>query len=410
MTSAQFLALVIFGLTYLLISFQKLPFLKLDRPGAVLFGATAMLATGVLTLEQAYALINFDTIVLLLGMMIFIGYLQDASFFRLIAHGVLRRARSPVQLLVFVSLTAGLLSALFVNDTMCVILTPLVLRLCLDADLDPRPFLIATATSANIGSVMTLVGNPQNMLIGVYSGIPFADFFLVMAPIAALSLAANLFIIRWRYRDRLRHWAHPPHTVRPVTAKSVIRLGIVVTLASLVAFFVTSNLPLVALGAGTVMLLLVNRSSTLVFRHVDWSLLFFFSGLFIVVGGLEHTGLSQQVFHSISPHLGTTPTHQILSWSLLSLVASNLVSNVPFVMLIRELLPLMDHARLLWLTVAMASTFAGNFTVIGSVANLIVLEKSKHVAPIGFWEFFQVGALTTLVSTAIGVSALLVMR
>lgn len=404
----QTTALIIFAITYVLIAAQKIPRLRLDRPAASLLGAAAMLVAGVLTLDEAYASISFDTITLLLGMMIIIAYLQEAAFFRWIGYHVIRRAGTPQRLLAMIILVSGALSALFVNDTICLMLTPLVAHMCADAEVDPVPYLVALATASNIGSAATLTGNPQNMLVGTYSGIGYGEFLAVMAPISALALAADYVVIRWFFRRRMAQWRSMPDGHAPRVDRRVIAIGMLVMTGVLTSFFVTGALPLTAIAGAAVMVALVNRPSLAAFKYVDWSLLLFFAALFVLIGGITHTGITEQVFRDLTPFMGDTSVERLWRLGTASLVFSNIVSNVPFVMLVRDWIPTMPDPHALWLMLAMSSTFAGNFTIIGSVANLIVMERSRDVVHIGFFEFFRVGAVVTIVSLAIGFLVLVV--
>ncbi|MBM4067012.1 MAG: anion transporter, partial [Planctomycetes bacterium] len=193
-------SLLIFILTYIIISAQKMKWHRLDRPSGALLGAVLMVLTGVLTLDEAYRAIDFNTILLLLGMMLVIAYLKIANCFKYLSYLLITHARNSFLLLCFVSFSSGILSALFVNDTICLMFTPLLILALNQTKLNPVPFLIALATSSNIGSVVTLTGNPQNMLIGVFSKIPYVDFTLCLLPIGFLGLAANVFIIYLVFR------------------------------------------------------------------------------------------------------------------------------------------------------------------------------------------------------------------
>jgi len=201
----ELVATGIFGITYILISGRQLKILPLNRPAAALLGAVLMVATGVITPERAYRAVNYDTLVLLLAMMIISAYLYLAHFFEWAADAVLEFSRTPERLLLYLTLTSGILSALLVNDTICLMLTPLVIAVIRRGKLPRLPYLIALATSANIGSVATLVGNPQNMIIGHFSHIPFAEFSRTLAPAAIIGLAINLVILRFGFRNVLRH-------------------------------------------------------------------------------------------------------------------------------------------------------------------------------------------------------------
>jgi Na+/H+ antiporter NhaD/arsenite permease-like protein len=194
---------VIFAITYVLISGRQLKILPLNRPAAALLGAVLMVATGVVTPERVYRAVNYDTIVLLLAMLVS-AYLYLAHFFEWAADVVWRFSRTPERLLLYLTLTSRILSALLVNDTICLMLTPLVNAVIRRGRLPLLPYLIALATSANIGSVATLVGNPQNMIIGHFSHIPFSQFSRTLAPAAIIGLAINFIILRLGFRRALR--------------------------------------------------------------------------------------------------------------------------------------------------------------------------------------------------------------
>jgi Na+/H+ antiporter NhaD/arsenite permease-like protein len=251
-----YLALAIFALTYLIIASQKIPYLHLDRPGGALIGAVLMVLAGVLTPDEAYHAINFDTITLLLGMMILVGYLRFARFFRYAAYLLLSRLHTGTQLLAGVILFSGVLSAIFVNDTICLMMTPLVVQLCEETKLDLKPFLIALATASNLGSVMTLVGNPQNMLVGTYSGWSYGGFFLRMLPIGLLGLALNLGLIYSLFKKELagKTWGKS-HLVPPRVDLRLMRKGLIVLAGALLGFLFSAKLALVSISAGTAIIL-----------------------------------------------------------------------------------------------------------------------------------------------------------
>lgn len=196
-------AIAIFALTYALIGGRRLKILPLNRPAAALLGAVLMVALGVMTPEQAYRAVDYDTIVLLLGMMLISAYLYLAGFFDWAANEVLKLAKTPQRLLLYIMLTSALLSALLVNDTVCLLLTPLVVAVIVRGRLPLFPYLMALATSANIGSVATLVGNPQNMIIGNMSHIPFLRFSAALLPVAAIGLVINYAVLRFGFRKVL---------------------------------------------------------------------------------------------------------------------------------------------------------------------------------------------------------------
>ena len=231
-------ALVIFIITYIFIGIRQLPRVHIDRPAGALVGAVLMIVFGVLTLDEAFSAIDLHTLLLLLGMMIITVYLRIAGFFELMADRILSLSRTPFQLLVFIVLSSGLLSALFVNDTICLLYTPIVLEVTLQLGIHPMPYLLALATSSNIGSVMTVTGNPQNMLIGIYSKIPYLSFLGALFPVAIAGLVVCVLVIWFLYRKEMHAAAFivrpkmPAHEVR----KPLLLKALLVCAAVLVAF------------------------------------------------------------------------------------------------------------------------------------------------------------------------------
>src|SRR5438477_5949389 len=203
-TTKEIIAIAIFCLTYLLISGRQLKILPLDRPAAALLGSVLMVACGVLSPEQAYRAVDYDTLVLLLGMMLISSYLFLAGFFDWAADWILRHARTPQRLLLYVVLASGMLSALLVNDTVCLMLTPLIVTVMARGRLPLTPYLLALAMSANLGSVATLIGNPQNMIIASLSKIPFVRFSASLLPVAVAGLAIEYLVLSYGFRKMLR--------------------------------------------------------------------------------------------------------------------------------------------------------------------------------------------------------------
>lgn len=381
---------------------------KLDRPSGALLGAVLMVLTGVLTLDEAYRAVDFNTILLLLGMMILVGYLKIANCFKYLSYLLITHARNPFLLLCFVSFSSGILSALFVNDTICLMFTPILLLALNQTKLNPVPYLIALATSSNIGSVATLTGNPQNMLVGVFSKIPYLDFSWHLLPIGIAGLMANVLIIcilfkkdiTWRKLD-------PIVLIKPELDGTLTTKSLVVLFCIFLGFIFTGNLPLSAITGGLALIIISRTKPQDVMETVDWPLLLFFSGLFIVVGGINKAGFLTLAHNAVEPYLGKTASSQIVHFSIFSVFASNLVSNVPFVLLSAAWIDQFIDPKTMWYVLAMSSTFAGNLTVMGSVANMIVLELSKEHVHVGFWDFFKVGFTTTVISTLIGIGMLI---
>jgi Na+/H+ antiporter NhaD/arsenite permease-like protein len=394
-------AVAIFAATYLVLAIGRLPGFWLDRAGAALVGASLMVAVGALPLDDVRKAIDFDTIVLLLGVMIVVANLRLAGFFRLVSAWVVTRAGHPIVLLTAVVLVSGVLSAFLVNDTICLVLTPLVLDLVSRLRRNPTPYLLAIAMASNIGSTATITGNPQNMIIGSLSHIPYTSFAAALSPIAGIGLALAIVLIALTYRSefwtrqRLRGEAQRGPANWPIIIKSVT-----VSLAMMGGFFAGLTPALVAIVAGAVLLLTRRIKSEKIYAEIDWTLLLMFAGLFIVVAGLERSVLSPEVIAAFARlHLENTA---ILSG--VTALLSNIVSNVPAILVLKPFLAQLQDQQQAWLTAAMASTLAGNFAIVGSVANLIVVQRARaQNVVIGFWEYSRVGVPLTLLTIGVGV-------
>lgn len=397
------LALSIFVIVYGIILAGENSPRKLDRPAAGLLGGVLMVACGVLTRTEAIRAIDFATLALLLGMMILIHYATACGLLDAIAQALLARSHSARQLLWIVCLAAGVLSALFVNDTICLLMTPLLITATRRARLPCEPYLLALATSSNVGSVMTLTGNPQNMLIGQSSGWTWGGFALRMVPIGFICLAINGAVVDFLYRRPLQaakfeRADESENPSKPLDRKLAIRTTLTLV-GLLIAFLAGAPMDVAALVAATVLLVWANRPTEETFAEVDWALLLFFAGLFVVVEGVTKTegAFLTRLVPLITRHSGSLG--QLSLFSFVSVAGSNLFSNVPFVMLLRGWLAHLPNARLLWLTLAASSTFAGNLTLLGSVANLIVAQRAKEACPLGFGAFLRVGIVSVFLTT-----------
>jgi Na+/H+ antiporter NhaD/arsenite permease-like protein len=403
----RLIALIAFAGTYLGLALGRLPGFRVDRTGVAIIGATVMVVGGVLPWEQAVAAVDAQTLVLLFGMMIVAAYLRLSGFFHLVTHWAVRRARGPVGLLAVVVLASGVLSALFVNDVICIVLTPVVLALVRQFRLPPVPYLLALATAANVGSVATLTGNPQNMLIGSFSGISYRAFLAHQAPVAALGLACVLGVLWLAYRRQLPAELPPVNLAAhfPVHA-AIMTKTIVAVCFMLVAFFAGVPIALVAIGGAAASLLTRRVKPEKVYREIDWHLLVLFTGLFVVIGGVEAAHLTDHLFRLA----GRFALYRPAVLTAVTAVLSNLVSNVPAVLLFKTVVPEFGEPARAWLVLAMASTLAGNLTILGSVANLIVVEAAREErVTIGFWEYARVGVPLTLVTLVLGWAVLVLL-
>ncbi len=395
------LALLIFLATYAVIAIGRLPGSRLDRTGAALLGASLMVASGALSLEEAYRAIDLDTIALLLGMMIVVANLRFAGFFQLVNAAIARHGRQPLALLAGVILASGGLSAFLVNDTVCLMLTPLVAELCVALRRDPVPYLLALAMSSNIGSTATITGNPQNIIIGSLSHISYGAFAAALAPVAAVGLLVAFALIALAWRRELSANAVSLGVMPRLRWNPALLWKSLAVLAGIVLFFFLGQPPAkVAIVGGAVLMLTRRIKPERVYRDIDWSLLLMFAGLFIVVAGMEKALLGPEALASARRlNLGDPAVMAGIAAAL-----SNLVSNVPAVLVLKPFVEALPDPRPAWLALAMAATLAGNFTILGSVANLIVVERARrHGIAIGFWTYFKLGAPVTLITIALGV-------
>jgi len=396
--SQQIAAYVIFLASYLVFAIGKFPGLKIDRPGAAIIGAVAMIAARVVRPVDALHFIDFPTLVLLFSMMLIVGNLHLVGFFEWNAELVLQRLH-PSQLLPAVIFTAGILSAFFVNDIVCLVVVPLVLSITKKMGLRPIPYLLAVATASNIGSVATITGNPQNMLIGSFSGISYRQFILHLGPVAIIGLFLDWAVLHWlSVRDLGKMIRAEDGIPLPALDLSRIRKPAVVVTIVVIGFF--TGVPpamMAALGAAA---LLITRTiePRKLYKEVDWGLLVFFIGLFLIVGGAENAGIVGKLLE-IAEHLNLQhPASFVVTVTALS----NIVSNVPAVMLLKSLIPGFADPHTAWLSLAMASTLAGNLTITGSVANIIVVESARPEIEIGFWDYFRVGLPITVATLIVG--------
>jgi Na+/H+ antiporter NhaD/arsenite permease-like protein len=403
--TALIAAYIIFIASYFVFALGKIPGLKIDRPGAAIIGAVAMVAFRIVPPREALHFIDFPTIVLLFSMMLIVGNLHLVGFFEWSVEFVLRRLK-PAHLLPVVVFASGVFSAFFVNDIVCLVMVPFVLTITRRVRLAPLPYLLAVATGSNVGSVATITGNPQNMLIGSFSGISYRDFFFHLGPVGLVGLFLNWAVLHWMYmRGRARSVPAEPI---PLPLLDLSRLTKpVVVVAVVIAGFLLGVPPamMAALGAAA---LLITRTiePRKLYDEVDWGLLVFFVGLFLIVGGAENAGIVAGLL-TLARHWNL---QRLDVFTVVVALFSNIVSNVPAVVLLKSLVPGFTDPHTAWLALAMASTLAGNLTITGSVANIIVVESAKPDVHIGFWDYFRVGFPITLLTLLFGLAWLALVR
>jgi Na+/H+ antiporter NhaD/arsenite permease-like protein len=425
--SSPVLALGVFLLTYTLISLRTLGRMRLDKPSVVLLGASLMVLFGVLGPADVLRVFGpggylTPVLLLLLGMMLLVGGLELVGFFDLVTYFLVKRAGSPVRFLILLMVVVAVLSALVLNDTVVLLFTPIIVRACRSLQLNPVPYLVGEAVAANVGSVATQVGNPQIALIAIASGIPFAEYALLMAPIGLACLGVSIGVMVWIYGGDLRASANPGNPEAPVApSRTVDRPSLVfllsITSAVVLAFFLSSlfgwNLAIIAFVGGSLATFALPAfrvtSAREVLMKVDWTILLLFIGLFIILEGVTVSGLMGDIVGGFEAASGGQVKE--LAWLTgITALLSNLVSNVPAVALMVPVLqgPMagLPVSKLQWLALASSSTLAGNATILGAAANLIVVQSAAgEKVEVTFREFTKAGLPITLatlvVSTAI---------
>ena len=431
---------IIFSLAYFVFAVGKLPGMKIDRPGMAIIGAVAMVACGIVRARQALGYIDFSTIVLLFSMMLLVGYLHLAGFFTWITNLIVAQL-TPRHLLPTVVFTSGVLSMFFVNDIICLVMVPFVLTITRRMRLQPLPYLLAVATASNIGSVASITGNPQNMLIGSLSGISYRAFLARLGPVAVLGLLLDWAVLSFsiprlpspgsvnetvsvssdprpgsEIKDETESQSRerenrngalatgsgerekPNGQPKMGNGKRALRKPALVIALVLAGFLAGIPPAMMAAIGAAIMLITRTREPQHVYDEVNWDVLVFFVGLFVIVGGAENSGLTKDLF-SLAEGWNL---HRSGVFTLVTAALSNVVSNVPAVMLLKSLIPSFPDPQRGWLLLAMASTLAGNLTITGSVANLIVVERARQDMHIGFWDYFKVGLPVTVLTLIVG--------
>ncbi len=400
----QAAAWVVFLLTYLGVATGRLPGFRLDRAGVALLGAALMVGLGVVSLDEAYRAIDWNTIVLLLGTMIVVAHLRSSGAFASLIDWAAARVTTPLGLLALILGVSAVASAFLVNDTVCLVLAPAVLDLTRRLGCKPIPYLLGLAVASNIGSVATITGNPQNMIIGSASGITYLNFAQALTPVAGVGLVMAFLLLWLLYRDELHgRLGTPPAAIRRRGLPRLNRLSIIVTLAMIVGFFVIDPVAKPAILAAAVLFLVGGVKPKRIYGAIDWSLLLMFAGLFVVTAAIEKIALTPDVLARIA----ILPLGNIPLLTVVAAVLSNLVSNVPAVLLLKPFVAGLPQPHAGWLCLAMASTLAGNFTVVGSVANIIVVEKAAQSGVvITLGSYFRLGAPLTLLTLLTGILVL----
>lgn len=388
---------IILSVVLLIFTLGKSPVFRVDRAGAAIIGATLTIVSGVLTFDEAVKAVDYRTIILLFSMMLISSYMNVIGLFDDLGHSALSRFKTPKGLLAIVIIITGLLSAFLINDIVCLLFTPIVIAVCRRTNLQPIPYLLAVALASNIGSAATLIGNPQNILIGSLSHLSFGGYMLLALPISLIGLFLTYLILGNVYAkemDETLVLTMDQPRAKPIPRFLLIK-GIVI-LSGVILGFLFGFEPALIASLGAALLLITRRvKPNKVYAGIDYNLLVIFIGLFVVVGGVEHS-------HLFSLILGKMQATNLQAFMALTVILSNIVSNVPAVMLLKFIIPSV-HSSIWWANMAIFSTLAGNLTITGSIANLIVVELAKkNGINIGFFDYLRIGFPLTVVLVLLG--------
>ncbi|EER94541.1 putative transporter arsB [Sorghum bicolor] len=467
-----------FGVFWMLAVFPSVPFLPIGRTAGALLGAVLMIVFHVISADDAYASIDLPILGLLFATMVVGGYLKGAGMFKHLGKLLAWRSQGGRDLLCRVCVVTALASALFTNDTCCVVLTEFVLELAAERNLPAKPFLLALATSANIGSSATPIGNPQNLVIAFNSKITFLQFFFGILPAMLAGMAVNTVMLLCMYwkdlegaddagkemeaveegrspgsvlslknsptataaahggRLRQRHGGHDdadddddPDSMMSENIPTKHRwfmqcsehrrklflksFAYVVTVGMLVAYMLGLNMSWTAITTAIALVVVDFRDAEPCLDKVSYSLLVFFSGMFVTVSGFNKTGLPGAIWNFMAPYAKVNHVSGVTVLSLIILLLSNLASNVPTVLLMGDEVAASaatisaSAVTRSWLLLAWVSTVAGNLSLLGSAANLIVCEQAlrapRNAHDLSFWSHVVFGVPSTLVVTAIGI-------
>jgi Na+/H+ antiporter NhaD/arsenite permease-like protein len=405
--------LAIFALTYAGISARRVRLLPIGRPAMAMVGASAMVLAGAfagplgLGPDEALRAVEPHTIAMLFGMMLISSGLDEAGFFQRVTAAIARAVRTPAALLWAVTLSSGLLSAVLVNDAVCLLATPVVLASARKQRVSVRPFVFALCMGSNAGSALTLSGNPQNMLVARLSGLGYREYLARAALPSLCALVVTAAIVHWVHRralaTRVDH-SHDGESVQENTAEKRVLLAVslLALLGVIAANLAGASIAWSALVGASVVIMASRLRAEALLQRVEWSVLLFFAGLFVVVAGLRKTGLPAQWLAPLATMAAGGSGVGLLVAVLLA--GSQIVSNVPLILLLEPWIRGFNDGATAWTVTALISTLAGNLTLLGSVANVIVIEQSKE--SIGFWDYLKVGVPVTAASTAVALALL----
>jgi len=392
--------LLIFAITYLGLAMGRIPGLKLNRVGIALLGAISMMIFGRVTTADAIAYVNWPTVCLLFGFFVISAQLRLSGFYNLVAGGIAARLGHPARFLFILMAATGGLSAFLNHDIVCFVFTPIVAAALLRQRLNPAPFLIALAISSNIGAAATLIGNPQDMLIGQTAHLSFGRYMLWSSVPVAFAMACAYGII-WGLSKNNLQLTQPVASEKPEPVFAFNRAhtikGLIILVAVIGLFFSSLPTEIIALAAAGIHLASPKFRTEDLLGLVDWPILVLFIGLFVVTGSFVSTGLGAQAVAWLA-HAGFN-LDQPVNLTLSTAVLTSLINNSPTVMLLLKVVtPLTPTDAYI---LALANSFGGSLLIIGSVANLIMVQQARDLGiKISFWDFTRLGLPVTLAALA----------
>ena len=396
--------LIVLALVFLLIIIRKVGRVNFKVWQIMTLGALAALLTGSISIPDALKSIKLDVMLFLFGMFVVGQALEDSGYLGYVSYKFFRKAKNLDLLLLFVIFSAGISSALLMNDTLAIVGTPIMLLLARQHKLNPKVLILALAFSITIGSVMSPIGNPQNLLIATQMKNPFVQFFKYLILPTIISLFILFALLKLFFKEQFKNVRlnHEPEKIKnpKLALLAKISVGIVLLLiaAKIVLYFfgIDFNMVIIALaGAAPILIYRVFSRKFHIMRKLDWHTLIFFASMFILMASVWSTGFFQQVIQNLNINITSIPV--ILG---VSTVMSQLISNVPLVALY---LPLLQHLGVSiagLIALAVGSTIAGNMTIMGAASNIIIFHKAerRENVSITFWDFFKIGLPLTIIN------------
>ena len=398
---------------------------KVHRAACALGGAILLILIGILTPKEALEFIDFNTIGVLIGMMMFVAVVKNSGIFEFLAVKAAKLAKGdPWKIMVYFMIITAVLSAFLDNVTTVLLIGPMTFSICSTLKLKPVPYLLTQIIASNVGGTATLIGDPPKIMIGSAADIPFISFCLYDGPIVVITMAATILAFRFMYKKGLSVHPEKMELIMQMDEKKEIKdpvlfvKSIVMILLVAAAFTMHGtiglNTSVIALSCAAIMIIIGKQDVDEVIHDVEWPTIIFFAFLFIVVGGLEKVGLIHKLAVALMDATGTHYVVLMIALLWVSAICSAVLDNIPFVATLIPLIQQMQEAGLdvwpLWWAISIGACFGGNGTIIGASANVVLTGISKREGyPISFMDFLKVGGPMMLLSIVLATIYLLVL-